>query len=101
MALDPQERIIKNNETFRQANDQIRAKADAYDHDLEQIPFLCECPTPECVEIVRLTPAEYAELRSGENRFMTAVGHEGAEKPVGHVVSRNERYVVIEKERPP
>ena len=28
---------------------------------------------------------------------MTAVGHEEAERPVGEVVSRHDRYVVVEK----
>ena len=44
-----------------------------------------------------LTPGEYAAVREDPTRFMTAVGHEVAEKPVGEVVARRDGYVVIEK----
>ena len=45
------ERIVRNNYTFREANEQIRAKADEYDAPIERIPFLCECPVPSCTEV--------------------------------------------------
>ena len=93
-----QERIAKNNLTFREANDKIRAKADEYDAPLERIPFLCECPLPGCVQIVRLTLDEYAGVRANPKHFLTKPGHEEAEKPVGQVVSRQDGYVVVEKD---
>jgi hypothetical protein len=92
------ERIARNNVTFREANEQIRAKADENDAQMHQVPFICERPRPDCVKIVRLSPAEYTDVRSNANHFMTAVGHEEAEKPVGRVVSQGERYVVVQKE---
>ena len=91
------ERIQHNNRVFRDANERIRDAAEGYSHEVEQLPFLCECPVEDCVEIVRLTPAEYSEVRSDPNHFMTAVGHERAEEPVGFVVARNDEYVVVEK----
>ena len=51
------ERIVRNNYTFREANEQIRARADEYDAPIERIPFLCECPVPSCTEVLRLTMA--------------------------------------------
>jgi hypothetical protein len=39
------ERIVRNNYTFREANEKIRARADEYDAPIERIPFLCECPS--------------------------------------------------------
>ena len=92
------ERIVKNNFTFREANEQIRARADEYDHSIERIPFLCECPVPACAEILRLTLAEYADVRANPAHFFTAPGHEQADAPVGHVVSRENDYVVVEKD---
>ena len=74
-----QERIAKNNLTFREANDKIRAKADEYDAPLERVPFLCECPIPGCLQIVRLTLDEYADVRANPKHFLTAPGHEQAE----------------------
>ena len=94
------ERIAENNAAFREANDKIRDRANEYRPEMERIPFLCECPRSDCVEIVRMTLAEYGELRSDSNHFMTAVGHETAEDPLGHVVSRPEGYVIVEKDMP-
>jgi hypothetical protein len=91
------ERIERNNAVFREANERIHAAATAHDHRLEQIPFLCECPVEDCVEIVRLTEEEYDAVRADPNHYVTAVGHEGAEAPVGRVVSRQDGYVVVEK----
>lgn len=96
-----QDRIARNNAVFREANEKIRAKAEQYDAPLEQIPFLCECASPSCVEIVRLTSAEYLEVRGSPQHFFTANGHEAAEGVAANVVSRQERHVVVEKPMPP
>jgi hypothetical protein len=91
-------RIAENNVAFREANERIRERAGEYEPEMDRIPFLCECPRPECVEVVPLTLAQYRDLRSNAKHFMTAVGHESAEKPVGHIVSRPQGYVVVEKD---
>jgi hypothetical protein len=98
MADLSEERIAKNNATFRDANEKIRARAEEYDSPMERLPFICECASEDCVEIVRLSPAEYASVRSDPAHFLTAVGHEAAEEPVGHVVSREDGYVVVAKD---
>jgi hypothetical protein len=92
------ERILENNYTFREANEQIRAKADEYDAPIERIPFLCECPVPACTEVLRLTLVEYADVRANPAHFFTTPGHEQADAAVGHVVSRENDYVVVEKD---
>ena len=91
------ERIQENNATFRQANERIRGRADELGASMEQIPFLCECPVEDCTEIIPMTRAQYADVRRNPRYFMTAVGHELAEEPVGEVVSRTDGYVVVEK----
>ena len=58
------ERIARNNATFRDANERIRATADEYAVDMERIPFLCECPRPDCIEILPMTRAEYGGVRA-------------------------------------
>lgn len=90
------ERITKNNYTFREANEQIHAKAGEYGAPVERVPFLCECPVPSCTEILRLTLAEYEGVRANPNHFFTAPGHEHADAAVGHVVSRKNDYVIVE-----
>jgi hypothetical protein len=93
------ERIVRNNYTFREANEQIRARADEYDAPIERIPFLCECPVPSCTEVLRLTMAEYSDVRAHPDHFFTVPGHEQADAAVGHVVSREDGYVVVEKDK--
>jgi hypothetical protein len=93
------ERIVRNNYTFREANEQIRARADQYDAPIERIPFLCECPVPSCTEVLRLTLAEYSDVRAHPDHFFTIPGHEQSDAAVGHVVSREDGYVVVEKDK--
>ena len=91
------ERIKANNARFRDANERIRGRADELGVEMERLPFLCECPVENCVEILRLTRGEYAAVREKPRQFMTAVGHEAAERPVGEVIARRDVYVLIEK----
>jgi hypothetical protein len=90
-------RIQRNNDTFREANERIHHAAERFEHELEQIPFLCECPVEDCVEVIRLTEREYSDVRADPHHYITAPGHESAEAPVGEVVSRNDGYVVVRK----
>jgi hypothetical protein len=48
--------------------------------------------------VLRLTLAEYSYVRTDPAHFFTAPGHEQADAPVGHVVSRESGYVVVEKD---
>jgi hypothetical protein len=91
------ERIKANNATFREANERISSRAQELGAALERIPFICECPVEDCVEIVHLTPAQYGEVRKNPSWYMTAEGHEAADAPVAEVVVRNDGYVVVEK----
>ena len=91
------ERIQRNNRVFREANERIHDSVQRYDHEIESIPFLCECPVEDCVEIVPLTEVQYLTVRADPSHYLTAVGHEGAEEPVGRVISRKDGYVVVKK----
>ena len=44
-----------------------------------------------------MTIEEYEAVRADSRHFMTAVGHEAAERPVGEVIGRRDGYVVVEK----
>ena len=92
-------RIVKNNRTFREANERIRVKAEEYDAPLERIPFLCECPQAGCVEIVPLTMSEYAAIRLNPAHYFTAPGHEAEEQGVAKVVDYHDTFTVVEKDR--
>ena len=90
-----EERIARNDATFRAANEQIAEYAS--DHDFaDQVPFICECATESCLVVVDLSLAEYEEVRSSPTRFFVAPGHQGSEGDVSMLDDR-ERYVLIEK----
>jgi hypothetical protein len=39
------------------------------------IPYLCECDSRHCHELVRLTSSEYTRARAASLRFVVAHGH--------------------------
>ncbi len=97
--MDPMtaERIGRNDSTFRDANEQIRAKAREHLTDLDQpIPFICECADEECATFVPLALAEYEEIRKDSRQFLVVVGHERAEGLV-EIVSTNHNHLVVRK----
>ena len=86
-----------NEGRFRQANERLergaRELVDADDASL--VPFLCECPTADCVEVVLLTLAEYEEVRAHSESGLAALGHE--DPSIERVVARNDRFVTTAK----
>lgn len=90
-----EERIAKNNATFREANEQISAAAGVYQVDMP-IPFLCECPTSTCREIVRLRLEDYEKIRADSRWFLNVPGHQAAEG-ASVVVEECDGYVIVEK----
>jgi hypothetical protein len=91
-----EERIGRNDSTFREANEKIAKAASGYEW-VEQVPFICECATESCTEIVRLSLAEYEEVRSAPTRFFVVPGHQACEGVVSFLEDR-EGYIVLEKE---
>jgi hypothetical protein len=92
------ERKALNEGVFRTANEKLERAARELDHvDPESplVPFLCECPTRECTEIVRLTLREYEEVRSNARSGLVALGHE--DRSIERVMGQNNRFVTIEK----
>ena len=91
-----EERIARNDSTFRDANEKIATAARKYEL-VENVPFICECATESCTEIVRLSLAEYEEVRSAPTRFFVVPGHQACEGVVSFLEDR-EGYIVLEKE---
>ena len=87
-----EERIARNNATFRDANEHIGAAAGAYGID-SPIPFICECADAQCSAIVRLTLVQYEEVRADSRHFLNIPGHQDA----AEVVAERDGYVIVEK----
>jgi hypothetical protein len=93
------QRIGENQSLFREANERIESAAD-HMQLAGPIPFLCECPRPECTVIVRLSPEEYEAIRQHARRFLIAPGHQdiAVESGAGVVVAEEDgRYLTVEK----
>jgi hypothetical protein len=90
------ERVARNDAAFRVANEEIQAAAAEWNMD-GLLPAICECADPHCVTIVRLTPRQYEAVRSDPRWFINAPGHQVNAQGWAHVISENDRYVVVEK----
>ena len=91
-----EERIGRNDSTFREANERIAKAASGYER-VEQVPFICECATESCTVIVNLSLSEYEEVRSIPTRFFVSPGHQASEGVVSLLEDRG-RYLLLEKE---
>ena len=58
------------------------------------VPFICECEDERCTEIVRLTVAEYEQVRLSPIRFFVSWGHQSQPD---RVLAEAETYTTIEK----
>lgn len=90
------ERIARNQDTFRTANDEIRKSAERHAFTAP-VPFVCECADPSCRELIRVDLGTYADVRSNARRFLNAPGHEQAAQGHADVVERADGYIVVEK----
>jgi hypothetical protein len=92
-----EERIARNDATFRDANEHVRAAASALGVDDDQLPFICECAEPSCTEVVLLAPESYARIRAHPRHFLNVPGHEVAAQGSVAVVETHAEYLVVEK----
>ncbi|MDQ1495168.1 MAG: hypothetical protein QOG69_1651 [Actinomycetota bacterium] len=91
------ERVAHNNAVFRRANESIKDTAEGYEIAGDLLPFLCECASERCTEIVQLSAAEYDSVRANLRTFLVVPGHESEDGEAAVVIERHDRYYVIEK----
>ena len=87
------ERLARNENTFRSLNEQIEKKAASVGS--ENYQFVCECSITDCVERVMLTRTQYEHVRAEGTRFFVVPGHENL--AVEEVVETWPSYLVVEK----
>src|SRR2546430_2835611 len=90
------EALAKNEELFRNVNEQIERISRTVAHDDQTMEYLCECDGPDCYERVRATREEYESVRAEPTHFIVVAGHE--DPRVERVVYSNERFLVVEKQ---
>lgn len=92
----PAEKKAQNEAAFRDSNEKIGRHAQVLVSDEgARIPFLCECTRRECTQVVRLTLAEYGDVRAKGDQGLVLPGHE--DSSVERVIARQEGYFVTQK----
>ena len=90
------EALAKNEELFRNVNEQIESVSQTVAGDDQTMEYLCECDGPDCYEKVRASRAEYESVRAEATHFIVLPGHE--DRRVERVVLANDRFLVVEKQ---
>jgi hypothetical protein len=90
------ERLLKNEQVFRDYNNRrvaFEQDADAID---ELVPFVCECGDPECVEGMEMTVDDFTSAHSAPDRFAVKPGHVFPEAE--RVLESHDRFWLVEKD---
>ncbi|MCW2950541.1 MAG: hypothetical protein JWN41_1554 [Thermoleophilia bacterium] len=97
MDIIQQQRIARNEATFRETNERVtHAMSDVRGYALEgDFTVICECAILECVDMVVLTLEQYQKVRVDHRWFAVRPHHvtPGAER----VVSEGAGYWIVEK----
>ena len=92
-----EERIAKNEASFRALNESIETEVHgrlAGEHS-ELRGFVCECGDPDCVDIVRMTTMDYEAIRRDPRLFLVRPGHQAPD--VEDVVRQEDVFLVVRK----
>jgi hypothetical protein len=95
MERQGKQRVAMNEATFRKVNEGMEVGQDP----AGLLTFVCECGRLRCSELLRLTRAEYEQVRENPRRFAIIEGHEILESE--EIVERHDRYLVVEKSHDP
>jgi hypothetical protein len=91
-----EERAARNEALFREVNEQVDSIADRQGGGAaEELLFVCECSDDRCTERVAVPRPVYEAVRTHPRRFLVVPGHD---QDVEHVVEREARYAIVEKE---
>ncbi|TMM15381.1 MAG: hypothetical protein E6F98_02240 [Actinobacteria bacterium] len=86
----------RNEELFRNVNEQIEMLSQTVEREDPVMEYLCECDRPDCYEKVKATRAEYETVRTEPTHFIVSVGHQ--DPSVERVLASNDRFVIVEKQ---
>jgi anti-anti-sigma factor len=93
---DRKQRIIKNEQAFRDYNNRRLEAEDVAPTDTEELlPFVCECGDEDCIETLAVTAAQFVEAHGAPNLFLVKPGH--VYPDVERVVAEQPTYAIVEK----
>jgi hypothetical protein len=85
--------LLRAETLFRELNEAIQLYFRA-DGEM-RADFVCECSDVSCVDPIRLSPSEYADIRAHPTRFFVTPDHE--DEKIERVVEQNGHFLVVEK----
>ena len=88
-----EQRAARNEALFREANERIDRRRREL-HVEDPTPYICECSREGCMEIVRMSAAEYLAVRDDPTHFLQVRGHADQTE---FVAAEHDGYVVVEK----
>jgi hypothetical protein len=88
-------RIGLNEAVFREVNERIQELASTFGLGEQAIDIVCECGHASCSNQLRLTMAEYEQMRRDPTLFAIHPGHEIPD--VEDVVERRDGYDIVRK----
>ncbi|HEV8687564.1 MAG TPA: hypothetical protein VGQ84_09825 [Gaiellaceae bacterium] len=91
------ERVGKNEVLFRQVNERLKEIGEGFSLVSESADFVCECGSASCAAPIRMTLAEYEQVRSDPELFFVLPSHRAAD--VEAVVESREGYDVVRKHK--
>ncbi len=95
---DSSERAARNEDRFRQLNEQIEPINAAHAwFDPSTPDWVCECADENCTQAVTMTVADYEAVRAEPTYFLVAPSAEHVVFSMEQVVGRHESYWVVEK----
>jgi hypothetical protein len=89
------ERLLKNEQTFRDYNNRRVAFEEETGADDELVPFVCECGDRTCIEAAELTVDEYTSAHCAPNLFTVKPEHVYPE--IERITETGDRFWVVEK----
>jgi hypothetical protein len=87
-------RLAANEAYFRDFNERVEEAVKEVGGNVT-FNIVCECASVTCAERLRVTPAEYEEIRGDPRQFIVATGHGNEE--IEDTVMRRAAYDVVRK----
>ena len=81
---------------FREVNEAVAERAEAFGAD--EAEFVCECADPTCTHRISTSLEAYEEVRSRGDQFLVAKGHE-APRDMERVVASDGTFRIVRKLR--
>lgn len=96
--MSPREqRILQNEELFRDVNAHIAKLEDRIRSDDEPLPLICECANSDCTTPITVDHGTFEAVRARPLRFLVAAGHE---KDDESVIGGGLGFLIVEKTGP-